>query len=594
MEIDNTFIIIGGPVKKEYKVPFVSSALVFKNIVGFCFTDFCKKIYANHKHTESVQYSPEYIFAKMMTLRDMKSHGHNARKLAIDLIFLMNYPYRPWYINDNQMDQILDFESLGLDVHSSGYLKLLTIFREKIKHPYLAIAFAMFSDNEAFEFDAVKFSEYLCLVMSNHTIYKHCRDHNLFDHDTVLLALYEVIHQDVLQCKGRFNFDQLTRTILKAVQQKSQTLLMFAQYLAYDHNEKKLHATAFLDAPNYSKTYGYAGSLYENTLRDAITHSDWTLFDKFFPLLSNYLGLEDSTVQSLLVGATTKRTEEQNRSSQANQPAPKKPKSKQEHNFSPYLASAIDLVDVKTADLFGLITLLDAIGDKRGMYLIRERLKYIFPSEGAVFSMLYNLISSHIIKIEEKHFDAIPDSKVNLWESYLNAPFEVNVIGLIGDSAIISSLLKDELLRRSDNLEVCLKAWRELSHSYFYSSYEYYSGNVTDDWIREYEITEEFKQNISKAQLSCRKFSYIAFSAVKNAVSFHHMGETTGNHHTRNMMTFYLKKYLNLAETSPHDYSKPRMETAPVFQIEQLIGLVTGISPEDIYSHTPSLNLLNA
>lgn len=593
MEISKTYKIIGGPVKKEYKAPFVPSALVFNDIVGFCFTDFCKNIYVCYKHNEDVQYTPEYIFAKMITLKGMKSQGHNARKLALDLIFLMNYSYFPWYINDNQREQIIDFEDLGIDLHSLGYLKLHTTVATKLEHPYLAIAFAMFSDNETFEFDSIKFSESLCGVINNHAIYKHCRDNNLFDHDKVLLALYEIIHEDVLLSEGGFNFRQLTRIVLSAVQQKSQTLLMFAHHFSYDHNEKKQYAKAFLDAPNYSKTYNYSTSLYKNTVRDAITHSDWMLFDQFFGILSKDIGSDNPEVQEFFKSAAAKRIEKQNNSSQANKPEPKKINSKVDHYFSPYLATAVDLVDVNTKNLFGLITLLEEIGDKKGMFLIREKLRYIFPSERTVFALLYDLISNHVIKIEENHFDLIPESKINLWESYLNAPFEVNIIGFTGDRTIILSVLHEELLRRSDILEVCLNAWKSLSYSYFYSSYEYYSGNVTDEWIQEYEIPEDFKKKISGAKLSCRKFSYIAFSAVKNAVSFHHMGESTGNSHTRNMMTYYLKKYLNLAETSPNDYSKPRMETAPIFQVEQLISHVTSITPEDIYNLVPSLNFLD-
>ncbi|MBN6535352.1 hypothetical protein JZM39_06120 [Acinetobacter pittii] len=593
MEISKTSKIIGGPVKKEYKAPFVSSALVFNDIVGFCFRDFCKNIYVGYKNNEDVQYTPEYIFAKMITLKGMKSQGYNARKLALDLIFLMNYSYRPWYINNNKRDQIVDFEELDIDLCNPKYLELLTSIAAKLEHPYIAIAFAMFTDNKTLEFDSIKFSESLCGVINNHAIYKYCRDNNLFDHDKVLLALYEIIHEDILKSEDRFNFRQLTRIILSAVQQRSQTLLMFAHYFSSNHNEKKQYAKAFLGAPNYSNSYSYSTSLYKNTVSDAITYSDWMLFDHFFGLLSKDMGSDNPEVQEFFKSAAAKRIEKENNSSQANNPTSKKLNSKLNHYFSPYLATAVDLADVNTKNLFSLIILLEELGDKRGLFLIREKLKYIFPSERTVFTLLYDLISNHVIKIEENHFDLIPESKINLWESYLNAPFEVNIIGFTGDRAILLSILHEELLRRSDVLEVCFNAWKALSYSYFYSSYEYYSGNVTDEWIQEYEIPEDFKKKISDAKLSCRKFSYIAFSAVKNAVSFHHMGESTGNSHTRNMMTYYLKKYLNLAETSPNDYSKPRMQSAPIFQVEHLISHVTGITPEDMYNLVPSLNFLD-
>lgn len=594
MQISKSYKILGGPVKKEYKAPFIASALVFKNVVGFCFADFCKKIYAGYKHDEDVKFTPEFIFAKMITLKGMISQGNNARKIALDLLCLMNYPYRPWYINVDQREHILDFEDLGIDLCSIAYMNLNTTVAVILEHPYLAVAFGMFSDFETNDFDAIKFSESLCAVIINHAIYKHCRDNDLFDHDIVLLALYELIHEDVLYSGGSYIFNKLTTTIFRAVQEKSQTLLMFAYDSAINYDEKKEHAKAFLNAPNYSKIYSYSASLYKNTIRDAINRSDWTLFDQFFPLLAEDLGSDNHEVQDFFESAAAKRTKKQNSSSQASQSAQKNTKSKWEHNFSPYLSTAVDLSDVRTKDLFGLITLLEAIGDQKGMLLIKERLKYIFPSERTAFAMLYELISNHVIKIDEKHFDSIPEDKVNLWESYLNAPFEVNIIGCFGSGAIISSLFRDELLRRIDIHEVCLNAWNALAHSYFYSSYEYYTGSVADVWIRKYELTDEFKQKISETKLSCKKFSYIAFSAVKNAVSFHHMGKSNGNIHTRNMMTFNLKKYLDIAETSPQDYSKPRMDSAPIFKVEELISEITGITAEDIYNLTPNLNLLNA
>lgn len=50
MEISNGFMIVGGPVKKEFKAPFVASAMVYNNIRPFA--ELCKAIFAFWTYTK--------------------------------------------------------------------------------------------------------------------------------------------------------------------------------------------------------------------------------------------------------------------------------------------------------------------------------------------------------------------------------------------------------------------------------------------------------------------------------------------------------------------------------------------------------------
>lgn len=581
--------ILTTPIKKEYKAPFSSSALVFNDVIGFCFSDFCKNVYIKYKHNDKTQYTPEYIFSKMITLRSMKSHKHNARKLAIDLIFLMNCSYRPWYINDIHDEFVSKFIALGIDVYNTQSFKLQNDVITELEHPYIAIAFALFSDNDSSEFDAETFAKSLCQVIDNHSIYKYCRDYDLFSHDTVLLSLYEIIHKKLKSSKNNFALNQLTSTIYRAVELKSQTLLMFSHFFSYSQEKKKIYAMEFLNSLNFAKYYDYSASMYENIVSEAISDADWNLVDEFLPRLGKEVGLDNLRFIELQEKLSLKQEKERTPCSQTNK---MESKEKFEHHFSPYLTQKTDLDCVQTKDLFGLIALLKVLDEESGMFLRSEKLKYIYPSEEAVFSLLYDLITNHVITIEKAFFDSIPVNKINFWESYINAPFDININGCIGNKKTILSILYETIECRGDLVSVCFDVWKLLSYSYFYSSYKYYSQNITDEWIQKYEIPEDFIQNIYDADLSCKKYSYIAYSAVKNAVSFHHMGESNGDKHTCNMMTYYLNKYLDFAKTSPQDYSKPRMEIAPVFQVERLMNYFVEVNYDDIYNLTPNLEFL--
>lgn len=585
------FDLSGDVLRKEYKAPYMPHALVFRNIVSFNLFDFCQKIYKRYKHDEEVKLTQEFIFAKMITLMNTKSHLHNAQKAAVDLMMFSNAPYVPWYFTEDYLiDQAPDFftkrafESVGKIGRYTGY---------EVRKVYIDLLCTVLVNPKTGEIDKFAMAKALLTVVNGHEVYKHCCEQGFVKKDVVLLGLYEFIHRELLEKDSPISLASLTNVIYSQVSEKSQSLLMFKQYYAHDFEASKRYSREFLKAQNVAD-YNYHTSFYANTLEQAIKHADWEWFDQFFALYAQELGSDHKDVKDKLGRATVKRLESEHAPKIELQINPQivKVDAKKAHAFAPYDVDLIDIDGVDTKDLFYLVALLEACEDGWELELNEQRIKYIFPAMKTTLRMLSRIITKKLIRIDMDYFDQIAEEDVNLWESYLNAPFSVNVKGLSGPASVMILTLKEELMRRGEIAEVQLHIWRCLARSYFFSSFYYYLDNVDDAWVERYSIPPEFEQRVLASKISGKKMSYVAYSAIKSAVGEHGMGKTHGYRHTRNILSFNLKKYMDYAENSAQDYSKPRHEKAPVFGMEKVMADLTGISYEDLYNCAPNLNAL--
>lgn len=439
----------------------------------------------------------------------------------------------------------------------------------------------MFSDSEGNNIKMDEFCQFFLQAISNTKFYKNCIKNNLFHHDDTLLSIYEILSNN-LDSKLHAYANSI---ILNKVEKKSQTLLMFANYYSTNYEKSKKYAKDFLNYENFSTTYSYSKALLKNAINDSIDNSDWESFYDFSAELINLIGRDSPIIDELFNKAQNKQTSDA---------AQRKHREalKNNHPFAPYSATSIDLRDINTKDLFLLINILKALGPESDLVLTDQNTRYIFPSDNIFKEILYNLLANKILKINKSYFDSISEEYLDIWETYFGCSLELNIIGFSKDMKLNIFLLEDEINNRPDIEETCFYFWKKLSYSYFYSTYNFYIQNINDDWIKEYSIPDDVEEEILKSDLSGKKLSYLSYIALKNTVSFHHMGESQGNNHTKNTLTFLLKKYLDIVKNSPTDFSKPRSDRAPIYEVESLINKLTGISFSDLYNITPNINHL--
>lgn len=246
------------PVSKEYKAPFVASALVYGDIVGFCFKDFCTQIYLSHKHNLLMSFEPEFIFAKMIALKDRYSSGKmpSTLKSALDLLLLKNSDYRPWYICDSNPFCVKLFKAERIVFRHQLYKPAVNSIVPDFNHPYLQLALSLYTKVEGgnYYIDGQKLIAEINLLVGR-KIYQHVKIQKRFQHDTFFSQLYELA-----LC---FIFTEDKRLTL------SHSLIMLTYWL-FDNTDLKSAANLLVMA--YHKNINFV-----DKLKKAYSESDWIL-----------------------------------------------------------------------------------------------------------------------------------------------------------------------------------------------------------------------------------------------------------------------------------------------------------------------------
>ena len=371
----------------------------------------------------------------------------------------------------------------------------------------------------------------------------------------------------------------LARLLSVNVTIKSKSLLYFLMHFTDSLDLKINLFNQYLKAPGYGTNEFWVILAYEDMLNSLIQYSKFDMYISVFELYSKLPNVHANSIEIYRDALTWLKEAEP-------QQDEKKP-----HIFSPHNCPIQQLPDMPTVLLIYLIAILESRDERAGLKLSHDRLKYLFPFEEKSLDVLAKLLKNKCILIESEYFDNIHGQKIDYWDSYWNAPFTLNISGLIGDIPAIRMILKEELFRRSDFATVGVTIWHALARTYFFSSFHHHMNTVTDNWTQKYKLDEEFEKRVHASACSAKKLSYVGYSAVKNTSAFHQM-KSHGIKHTHAVLNLNLNKYLDYAETSSTDYSLPRHQSTPVFKIEQLMEKFYGIDPFDLYNFEPSHNAL--
>lgn len=258
------------PVRKEYKAPFVDSALVYGDIVGFCFKDFCTQVYLANKHNLLMSFEPEFIFCKLMALKDRFGSGKmpNALKSALDLLLLKNSKYRPWYISDSNPLCVKLFRAERIEFRPNLYRSIVNSITPNFNHPYLQLTLTLYTtvENGNYYINGNKLIDEMNYLVGR-KIYQHVKIQNYFHHDTFFNQLYELglgfIITENKKITWSYSLIMLTYWLFKNTKLKSSAnLLIVALHQNANFFDQLKEAYAESDwILNYSSTKNYAPML---------------------------------------------------------------------------------------------------------------------------------------------------------------------------------------------------------------------------------------------------------------------------------------------------------------------------------------------
>lgn len=551
-------------IKREVVIPFKTNYFFYENKI-LCtnsLIDMCLQIKDLSNTNDDCNQSSEFLFANTILAFIDKDYSLQ-RENSIKLLF--------------KKDEYIPVSLLNA-------INCSTVFFEKKDNSGL-----IFDRLEGVELDKAhpyfKFIYHLLGVDSNKKIepyinaLKKMYDGNTVDQE-ILIYFYEYFHEiiksklKVLEVFTQFVFNNIHKDKV------TQTIWFFLSYFNLSKDDSKAieYANNFMGSANLAHTYSYNKALYTNTLRAAIRVSAW---DDFFYFKSQVDGKSIGNSQEFLEIFETGEKKYL------------KERERLDHPLHPQNIKKINLECINTDNLIFLACVILNSGEDWGVLLNENRFKYIFPSKKIVYRILKKLILTHCLKISLKDFNNIDDDELYDFNKLINNNrFHLNIDGIIDSKEISLSLIKEEIISRSDIKDSILSVWKIINIGYFYSTYEFYLDKITDNWVDDFELNQNTIERIETIQSTAKRFSFTAYSAVSATVSFHEL-RSTGNKHTQNTLLYNINKYLDFIEKGEADYSKPRFHKAPVLTIEMLFDELFNLSPETIYNENISVDQLS-
>lgn len=631
MQISKIFY---GPVKKEFKAPYVASALVFKDVVGFCFGDFCNQVLAKYQRSRAISLTPEFIFSKVIVYRFKKSQTACSRKKSLDLMLYMNAPQRPWFINDFDPVHLAMFEAMGIDMASQAYQAQREIIQPCFDHPYAALVFGVYSEKDVDagllgNFDACNLAKALKMVIKNHPEYKHAKTWKYFDHDAFFMQWLEVLDYSLgghLMPGHKTALSGLIVMLNDVVNEKSK-LMLYKTYTAFANPCDSIRLAAFFNAVNYSKIEDYDLAYCIEVLTFAKDRTNWGLFGYFYnnhcsvevrknPVVKRLVKIAESKIthatsipDEALLGDTKLSQSNYQKEIQsglnfsnvvANAFTANEPQvySRTTHAFSPHYSYGVGVGALSTDLIVDLLTFLYAVlkqkkSQKTSIVLSPELLKGIYPDQNYAWNMISVLITAHVLKLDADFFESIGVSKLNCMKTYMGAEVQLNINEIFSIDHFSLQSIFSELKRRRDLSKMVVKIWSRLVESYFYAEVDRCVALSQCDALKNYEIPMHIKESLRKSELSAQVVCQVvekAFESTKASIeSSDDVVRVMGIKGLKDkpLLTYNLNRYLESAMVREMDDASMSAESHQSNAVLKILSALTGLPEEIIYSAQP-------
>lgn len=521
----------------------------------------CERIILHNEETNET--SVDYYFCKAVIAREAKAFK-TERQAVLNLIAFSGTPTTPLIQSALDQDERYEFSEQIRAVLSPAK-------SDTSISPYMAIIRAFILSGTKQQY-ATYFN---CLMGISASFNKELP---IFDisklNNAQLLTFYEATHRILLDNSRQLYFlEKITHFISHQVGEDTcQSLLFFESYFSLERNPKYSIEVArlFLSAPNLSAgRTNYLSSLAFNTAHAAITMADieeagyWIDYvdddDKAATLRQSIAKLEEK------IGTRT------------------------DHPLNPEHIAPTSLEKISTRMLMILCAFVDGCGDDWGFRILERSGKYIFPSDTMTQALFQSLAIGGFIKMSTSSFNALDDSALDHFNEILwAAKFHLNIIGIADSRLMALPILLEELDRRNDKKAVVWQIRRLITTGYFYNAFEYYLGNVNEQWAREFALNEATTERITESTLSGKDLAYIARSSIRFTAGQHSIGSTNSNKHTCNTLIGSINRYFDWVNEGRYSYNAfERSKRQPILSSERLLEQIAGFTPEDIYNLPP-------
>lgn len=605
------------PVKKEIKAPFVASALVCGDVVGFCLSDFCSQIVEHYKKNQLTKFSPEFIFSRLVLMLSTSKYRHHGRKISLELLTLMNFPYRPWYICDKDQKVIGLLSDAGIDLSSDAYSAFPKIVKGGIQHPYLAIVLNQHLNTKSgiksfYDLDAFTLVKNIRYLINNKSFYRTCVQSGYFKRDEVLLQLFEYL-VEALDGHRFSNYanavDHFAKDLHYVLGRKSQLLILKCYALSSHSPCFKSSIHEFERSKNYSTKNDYKVPFYRSVASSAIAEDNWALFETSLEVLKTVLGESDPTVKSLLSGAEIKRKSKQEvigyqaevvkglaieRAIRSVSFVREVDYYRSYHLFSPTYYHQISIAEVSTQCLINLMVLLASLDTYRIQRDVFDRvaIRSMYSDDSVVWMALSDLIGSKVIKLDCKTFEGIPVKALNNIESYFGMSFSLNLEEIQARGGGVLEKIENVINARADRQSAVCDVWRKYAESHFYAAIDDCSSRSNYKIDLNRDIYNQFKSNFRKSELSASTLRLVVYQAITHSVTS--MANTKGLKRTsvKNTISLNLTRYLNEATQGGFSGIPDVSKTLNTPTVERILTLLTGLKGHELYNCKPNVNLL--
>ncbi|XEG68240.1 hypothetical protein NMD97_01980 [Edwardsiella tarda] len=397
--------------------------------------------------------------------------------------------------------------------------------------------------------------------------------------DEVLLDFFEVTHRLLLDySKNESTLEKLTLYINKLIKKDySKTFLFFLSYFNLNSNDlyaieiaKKYLANKniSLNIFNYSNTIAWNTALASLRLGNLDEAKIWCKHIE--------IGEDRDKIIKIIADKEIEITFRAN------------------HPLNPDNILPTYLDQISTKHLLLLSAYLHGCGDDWGFKKIKTHGKYIYPSQKITIDTVKELAIKGYIKISKSDFINYSNDDLNNFNFIISmSKFHLNINGVIDNKKTAFSILMEEAERRGDKYDAFMEIWRIIKTGYFFSSLEFYLGNIQDSWAKDTEINEKTIQRIENINISPQVLSYIAKTSVRFTAGKYSIGETYGDKNTKNILIGSINRNIDWLENGTFiDNSAPRYKNQPVLSIESIIEMLFSVTPDTIYNSTPNIKIL--
>lgn len=583
--------------------------------------DFCRQVVAKYKKNRVTSFAPEYVFARLVLILAEMKYRHYGRKVSIDLLMLMNAPYRPWFICDKDPEAIKLLNGVGINFDSSVYDAFPKYVVGAIQHPYLALVLKQHTNHGTgiksfYDLDAYTLVNNIREMINKKGFYRTCVEFGYFKRDEVLLQLFEFLVEALdghRLSKYGTAVELFAKDLHYALGRKSQLLILKCYSVGARSQCFRSSICEFKHSKNYSTKNDYKVPFYRLVANVAIQDGDWSLFESSFELLKTILGEVDPIVKALERDAGAKRA----KTEEALLPKPNYRTEIEQgllleravadvsfmreveyyrsyHLFSPTYIEKARFDEITTQNLINLIVLLGALNNHKvkSLVLHRQAILSMYPDDSITWEALADLIAAKIIKLDLNAFEDIPIKSLNNIESYFGMRFKINLEGVhLGDPLSLQNI-NAVIKGREDQHASLLVVWRKYVESHFYEALREFSAKHESEFDQKFNVGTRFKINLRKNKLSASILRLVVYQSIARSAQKVSSSSAAKVFRAKNVFSLNLTRYLNEAEqggfndlpTIPKNPKKP--------MVEQVLTLLTGLDESELYTLRPRSNYL--